>query len=846
MKKSSSAPCPLNKRGASARRLFALGLFASYIVLMGCPSTPKALTSARPGFEIRQVGAQPPLPLLPGDWVIEGPQLAVTLAGSAHARDERGAISSLAETAESTGVPLAIRPVLRARGRLVALELESIHRVIRKGRPWLSLLWRGSNGDGISGISKEIHVQQELALSDVKGALRVSLSVLSESMQGRDFGVGLRVGWGGGPPLLAGEGVLTDKRWHRVSVAMKASTGHDVALGVKGGHLAIQGAFERHGDTEYLHHTDVWAERSDGMPMTQATYYVTRSSKSIADAVRHLGWTRGEPFAELTVQTDDSPEQTFLRLETQNGRPVIETRVTEPGTTILPIPATAAALRLLATARGHASSDPITLSYAEGRVVPSTVRVAVPRGAKVRLQVRDGDGAPIPFRARFRGLNVQSPMLGDEHHAAGAGDTVYELRGTVEVPLGPGKYRVTVSHGPEWSIAEQTFEVTQTFRPDVQVQLVHEVSLADWVPSDFHMHAEPSDDSEVPIVDRIVTLAAEGIRFAVPTDHNRVTDYAATRDAMQWTELGTVPGIEVTTWEPNFGHFTAYPMPLRVGEEGQGAPLWSGRTPTELFAELHARSPETLVQVNHPRLEGEIGYFDQMSFDAASNTGSPDYSPNYDVLEVWNSFDLKRPAKFRRVFRDWLSLLEHGHRVTAVGTSDSHFVRGQWVGYPRTYVYVPEFDAAAPLPLLAALKSGLAFVTNGPLLDVDIGGARPGESLTRSDSDRLRIRVQSPGWMSVETVEIWTSATDHRELSLPVKRRRRTSQDVSTEIPADARFVVVLVRGTRSMEALLGSPQITPMAFSNPIWIEQEPREQQAPQPPQGQPNDNEPAALQQ
>src|SRR5690606_28381992 len=92
-------------------------------------------------------------------------------------------------------------------------------------------------------------------------------------------------------------------------------------------------------------------------------------------------------------------------------------------------------------------------------------------------------------------------------------------------------------------------------------------------------------------------------------------------------------------------------------------------------------------------LEGGIGYFDRMEVDIATNTWLPEYSADFDLVEVWNGFDLARPAKTEANFQEWLAMLARGHAHVATGNSDSHTVRTQWSGYQRNYVYVaPERD----------------------------------------------------------------------------------------------------------------------------------------------------------
>src|SRR5262249_10457375 len=155
--------------------------------------------------------------------------------------------------------------------------------------------------------------------------------------------------------------------------------------------------------------------------------------------------------------------------------------------------------------------------------------------------------------------------------------------------------------------------------------------------------------------------------------------------------------------------------------------------PAALFAALHAASPELVVQVNHPHLEGGIGYFDLTAYDATTGSGDEHYSDAYDSIEVWNGFDLARRENVERVFGEWLAEIARGRHVVATGSSDTHTIRSEAAGYPRTYVRANPGGAHDGRALVQALKAGRAFVTSGPFLNVQVSGRGPGEQVLVSD-----------------------------------------------------------------------------------------------------------------
>ena len=67
------------------------------------------------------------------------------------------------------------------------------------------------------------------------------------------------------------------------------------------------------------------------------------------------------------------------------------------------------------------------------------------------------------------------------------------------------------------------------------------------------------------------------------------------------------------------------------------------------------------------------------------------------------------------VFEDWFALLNAGHRIVAVGSSDGHDVSRYIVGQGRTYIECDDRDVAK-LDVEAAcrnLKAGRAYVSMG-------------------------------------------------------------------------------------------------------------------------------------
>jgi hypothetical protein len=134
--------------------------------------------------------------------------------------------------------------------------------------------------------------------------------------------------------------------------------------------------------------------------------------------------------------------------------------------------------------------------------------------------------------------------------------------------------------------------------------------------------------------------------------------------------------------------------------------------------------------------------------------------------------------------------------------------------------------------LAAGLRAGRAFVSNGPVLDLEVEGRRPGETLVLARAVRhvkARLRVDAPAWMDLKTVEFWLDG--QRSLSLPLpawtapdKRPEQARAELQVELPVTqtwvkARSVIAIVRGERPMSELFDRRDVQPFAFTNPVWI---------------------------
>ncbi len=460
--------------------------------------------------------------------------------------------------------------------------------------------------------------------------------------------------------------------------------------------------------------------------------------------------------------------------------------------------------------------------------LPLPVRKPPERVGTLKLNVLDEAGRPLPAKVRFDRLGRKAPPFDDDGALDGADRFAWTGNGRLERPLEAGRYVLFVTSGIERDAAQKTVDVRHGRDAVVDVRLPRVIDTPGWIAADLHLHQAPSVDADISLPQRVISIAAEGVEFAVATDHYVVTDLAPTvtwlrERGILTRELQTLSGSEVSTLGHRFGHFNVFP--LRPGTNVK----YLSTTPTELFADARKQSPGGVVQVNHPRWDPAIGYFSYYGLD--ENTGVPlrdGYDANFDTLEVYNGDDARDLKLVKQVFADWLHLLGRGHRYAATGSSDSHKLAFLDPGLPRTMIRHgaqadDDTDVRAPsASILAALKAGRAVVTSGPILDVSVDGMGPGQTARGvGKSAKVKVRVQAAPWIDVRTVEVWVGGSGKRVHYASVPRTKRVLRlDKTFDVNVDGKsYVVVTAQGERGLPN--ASREATqPFAFTNPIWLE--------------------------
>jgi hypothetical protein len=525
---------------------------------------------------------------------------------------------------------------------------------------------------------------------------------------------------------------------------------------------------------------------------------------------------------DLRIEGELAYDDTPLLLEVLNPDGRVDNRTvitnTEVHTIEIPNGATQARLAWLDGPVGEAISIPDEKSLI----------MSPPAVARFELHAQSpGSDESVPARALLQNEHGQQYLK-----------PVGVLKPTT-ILVKPGTYTITLTRGHEYEASvHEAIEVTNGATSVVTGSLVRVVNTQGWVACDFHLHSDFSTDSADPLKKRILEVAAEGVEFAVSTDHDFVVDYQPLRDAQ-----GLKPFLQVTSGvemsHPKLSHAGSFPWDPQPELSGQGAPSWYKLTPSELFSLLGMDDPNRVFQINHPR--GSSGYHSSIKYNP--ETGEAEQQANklgyplgtqltgfkYDTMEIYNG---KRREDIDAVFEDWLSLLAQGIHIAGTGTSDSHS-SGGYPGSARTYVWVGEGEddpeSLTEETIRTKIHAGHTMVVGGPFIeawllpdDDEEGSPSITGQVQASEGPtaRLRVKVQAPSWMPADEIEIWMNQEQVVTESLGSPRAEdaiiRLDQIYELDVTKDSFFVIV-VKGDSIPYPYLKDQVIS---FAGPLFLD--------------------------
>jgi hypothetical protein len=444
--------------------------------------------------------------------------------------------------------------------------------------------------------------------------------------------------------------------------------------------------------------------------------------------------------------------------------------------------------------------QPLESAFNECAVEVRVADAGSSKGSACRITVADTNGTLAALFAPTNQLVAARPGV------------VYTGDGRAVIHLLAGNYVFTATRGFEFSANSTNVALAPGDRKEVRLQLRREVPTAGLVSCDTHVHTfTHSRHGDATIEERAITLAGEGIELPIATDHDVAIDLhpaaTATRTHSYFTP---VIGDEVTT---RVGHFNIFPVTAAVRLPDNRETNW-----TKLIDSLRATPGVQLVIFNHPRnIHSGFQPFARTNFNRVTGEARWPFDFRFDAMELINSSAMQ--SDFMSVFHDWFALLNAGHRITAVGSSDGHDVSRYIVGQGRTYI---ECDDTKPdaLDVDAAcrnLKAGRACVSMGLLPVMTVNERfRVGDLVTNGGPVlNIKVQVLAPSWIHCHRVELFANGLSIQATNLPLGTN---APEVKWQIPLPKHDVFLVAIATGPGNTAPHWPVSKPYQPNSPVW----------------------------
>lgn len=386
-------------------------------------------------------------------------------------------------------------------------------------------------------------------------------------------------------------------------------------------------------------------------------------------------------------------------------------------------------VRFLSPGEGTASIKIVVVDVATGKPTPCRIAVVGPDGHYYQ---------PEKNRLSPYAMTGKWPNQGDWGNRAEKAPWRYLGRyfystGESEVLVPSGTVRLEVAKG--WEYAPVSRSVTigagESTRIDAALRRTAPMSELGYFGGDLHLHFPRTSKQDEDVAFDL--LAAEDIAFAALLAYNEPAGpYDGTMsemDSPQFRGFGpnsirTRNGVSIVSGQEfrsvHYGHIM-YFLQDRIVHEGRKFNLDDELSFGPTSAEVMAAGGVAIM--------AHGGYSREIYADAA--------------LGTLHGVELLQFGIYREIgLADWYHILNSGYRFPAFGSCD--FPACRFLGDARTYAWLDRPADAAPslADWLAAAAKGQSFVSNGPLLLLEVEGRRPGSTINVAEGERLELPIQ--------------------------------------------------------------------------------------------------------
>ncbi len=417
-----------------------------------------------------------------------------------------------------------------------------------------------------------------------------------------------------------------------------------------------------------------------------------------------------------------------------------------------------------------------------GQSYPLPVRFEVPQAARLKVTVlSDDDSEPTPAMVHLfwkTGGSNKKPSNAVEflklfaHKGrkqgprASRGYRLWCVPGPFDMSISPGEWQIAVSRGLEHLLVTDTFTVEpgqtieRTYKPKRWVNMAKK----GWYSGDDHIHCQILSDQQAEWL--IAWAQAEDLKVANILEAGNI-------HRTFFRQRGFGKQYRVTK-----NGYTVCP--------GQECP----RTNSYLGHTISLNTKELVRDTDKYFLYDTV--FDKVH----AQGGLTGYAHvNQDLFKVHRDMSINIPKgkvdfaeilQFRYLGTDlYYEFLNTGFKLTASAGSDVPY-SGASIGVVRVYAYTGEGEFTAD-KWFDALEKGRTFVSNGPMIELYVDKAMPGDEIRLKKNKKLRVKARcwgDAGFVLPTKLEI----IKHGEVIATAEPCEKGQAELSIDIEVDAGF----------------------------------------------------------
>jgi hypothetical protein len=255
----------------------------------------------------------------------------------------------------------------------------------------------------------------------------------------------------------------------------------------------------------------------------------------------------------------------------------------------------------------------------------------------------------------------------------------------------------------------------------------------------------------------------------------------------------------------------------------------------KLIPAIRATPGVRVITLNHPR-DLHSGFIPLGGVQFNPKTGKHRHADalKIDAMEVVTSGAMQ--SDIHLLFRDWFALLNRGHRIAAVASSDTHDVSRFILGQGRTYVAADD-ENPAKLDLDEVWRSyreGRLLVSLGLMANLKVNGQFGIGDLATGLKDEIEVEIiiSGPAWVKADRIELFANGILLREQAIEDPGKAGEKARITWKLPRPAHdaHLVAIATGPGVTEPFWEIPrpyQPSTKAFNprligatNPVWLD--------------------------